>query len=425
MSRIPTLSERVKALDLLISNYREAAEKVAVTTQGIQDFESEIAMSITMTESGRLSLTANDAPILVQLSEKYGENYVRKVVLPVVKKNISNLKLTVAFLRALVRAGNEKKLRLEAVRHLFKNVLSDAIPELHLDHQAYGHDQERSRFMKRVRLDYDSYGPPAAADQRPSLVSVADLAALFDQCNDLGLLSEIDQLSDKIISQTFKANTKTFESLLLPLLKQLPAPGESASNSISTSTHSYAKLAHTIISSYIHNYVQAPPRKPVGCERQPRGCGPSCEDCVSLDAFLKSSDRHHARFSVNGKRRDHIEERLKQSYCVTTTIREGTPYTLVVEKTGGEWDNAMKEWRRRYGVGIKAIEDIGFEKLRGLIGEKWEDIVGLRAIRADSGEEDENKPPLGELAQGKGVDGAVGAGVDRKRKAEIIDLSCE
>ena len=76
MSRIPSLSERVKALDLLVTSFREAAEKVAVATQGIQDFEREIAMSITMTESGPLSVTSVDAQILLQLSEKYGENYI-------------------------------------------------------------------------------------------------------------------------------------------------------------------------------------------------------------------------------------------------------------------------------------------------------------------------------------------------------------
>ena len=425
MSRIPTFSERVTALDLLVSSYQQAAEKVAVATQGIQDFEREIAMSITTTESGRLSITANDAPILVQLSEKHGENYIWKVILPLVKENISNFKFTVAFLRALVRAGNDKRLRLEVVRHLVKDVLSNAIPELHLHHQTYGHDQAQNRFTKRVRLTYESRGPPPAADQRSSLVSVADLAALFGQCNELGLLYEIDQLSDKIISQTLKANTKTFEGLLLPLLKQLPPPGESTSNSISTSTRSYSKLARTVVSSYIHNYVQAPPLKPVGYERRPRGCGPSCEDCVSLDAFLKSPDRYQTRFSVNGKRRDHIEERLKQSYCVTTTIREGTPYTLVVEKTGREWENSMKEWKQRYGVALKAIEDVGFERLKGLVGEDWENLVGLKGIRADSGEEEGNKRPLGDLAQAKRMSGAVGTGVDRKRKAEIIDLSCE
>ena len=256
-------------------------------------------------------------------------------------------------------------------------------------------------------------------------MSVGDLATLFDQCNELGLLYEIDQLCDKIISQTPKANTMTFEGLLLPLLKQVPPPGESASNSISTSTHSYAKLARTVVSSYIINYVQPSPQKPVGYERQPRGCGPHCEDCVSLDAFLKSSERYQTRFSVNGKRRDHIEERLKQSHCVTATIREGTPYTLVVEKTGREWEHAMKEWKQRYGFALKAIEDIGFEKLKRLIGEEWENIVGLRAIRANSGEEDENKRPLGHLAQGKDMGGAVGTRVDRKLEPEIIDLSCE
>ena len=353
------------------------------------------------------------------------ENYIFEVILPLVKKNISDLKFTVAFLRALMRAGNDKRLRLEAVRHLFKDVLSDAIPELHLHHKAYGHDQAQKRFTKRVRLDYDSRGPPAAADQSPSLVSVADLAALFHQCNLLGLLYEIDQLSDKIILLASKADTMGFGGLFLPLLKQLPPPGESASNSISTSTHSYAKLARTVVSSYIHNYVQVPPLKPIGYERQPRGCGPFCEDCVSLDAFLKGSDRYQTSFSVNGKRHDHIEERLRQSYCVTATIREGTPYTLVVEKTDGEWENAMKEWRHRCGVALEAIEDIGIERLKGLIGEEWEDIVSLRAIRVNSGEEDEKKRPLGHLALGKAMDGAAGTVVDRKRKAEIIDLSCE
>ena len=116
MSRIPTLSERVKALDLLVSNYREAAEKVAVATQGIEEFEREIAMSIAMTESGRLSVAAADAQVLLQLSEKFGEKYIFNVILPLVKENISNLKFTVAFLRALMRGVKDKRLRLEPVR---------------------------------------------------------------------------------------------------------------------------------------------------------------------------------------------------------------------------------------------------------------------------------------------------------------------
>ena len=85
----------------------------------------------------------------------------------------------------------------------------------------------------------------------------------------------------------------------------------------------------------------------------------------------------------------------------------------------------MKEWKQRYGVALKAIEDIGVEKLKGLIGGEWESIVGLKAIRADTGDEDGNKRPLRELAQGKGIGGAVGTGVDQKLKPEIINVSCE
>ena len=86
MSRIPTLFERVKALDLLVSNYREAAKKVAVATNDIQEFEREIFMSIAMTANGRLSVAAADAQDLLQLSEKFGEKYVFNVILPLVKR---------------------------------------------------------------------------------------------------------------------------------------------------------------------------------------------------------------------------------------------------------------------------------------------------------------------------------------------------
>lgn len=427
ISRIPGISERVKAVDLLASSYREAAGDTAAGTQNMQDIEHEMAMSMAETQGGDISVTAADAQTLMQLSEKYGEKYTFQVVLPLVKKHTSNVDFTVAFLTDLSQAGEADKLRLEVVQSLFKDILGDVIPDLQLSHREVGREQPRDEFAKRRRFDHDRYRSQVAEDQGPRLMTGENIASLFHHCDRLGLWHEIDQLASKIISHAPSANVATFERLLLPLLQQLPPPIERESKI--ASSHSYSQLFRTVLSSYINTYVQPAPQKPTGSERPPRGCGLYCDDCVKLDAFLKNPGQAQARFRVKAKRRDHLEDRLRQSYCSTETITSGTPYTLVVKKMGMEWENKMKEWKQRCGVALKVVEAIGFEKLRGFLGEGWEDVVGLGRIRENAGGQRGERRPLGDLAQGKGTSAAVETGVDKKAAGrvgpEIIDLSCE
>ena len=425
ISRIPNVSERIKAVDLFVSSYRGAANITATASRSMEDFEREVAMSLTETQSGKVAVTGADAQALMQLFERYGEKYAFEEVLPLVKKHTSNLEFTLAFLTELFRAGETNNVRLEAMQNLFKDILGGVIPGLHLDYQDFEREQARNEFAKRRRLDYSNYAPQGAADQSSRFMTAENLATLFYRCDKLGLLHEIDQLAEKIISQTTNAKITTFECLLLPLLKQLPPAVKAGSNS-SISAHSYSKIFRNVVSSYIVNYVRSSPQKPTGLERQPRGCGyPRCDDCAMLDNFLKDPNKPRMNFSIKAQRRVHLEERLRYSYCSTETIRSGTPHTLVVKKIGLEWENEMKEWKRRCGVALKAVEGIGFEKLRGLLGEDWEDLVGLAGIRAEG----EERRPLGDLAQGKGTAGAgdTGAGgkVAGRVGPEIIDLSGE
>ena len=258
-------------------------------------------------------------------------------------------------------------------------------------------------------------------------VTADNLATLFHHCEKLGLSDEINKLAQKIVSHAPKANVITFDRLFLPLLKQLPPPIEPGSKSIGT--YSYIKVFRIILSTYISVFVQTPPLKPTGLERQPRGCSFYCEDCVKLNDFLKNPDTLRVKFTVNGNRRNHLVERLSKSCCSTETIKSGTPYKLVVTKTGMEWEHNMKEWKQRCEVAVKAVEDIGLDKLRELLGSGWEDVMGLRAIRAAGGEEVGQRRPLGDLAQGNGTSGMVKTGVGGKVAGntgpEIIDLDCE
>ncbi|CAF9943153.1 MAG: hypothetical protein ALECFALPRED_010708 [Alectoria fallacina] len=401
MSRIPGISERVKAVDLLVSSHREAAGDIAAGTQNMQDIEREMAMSMAETQGGDISVTAADAQTLMQLSGKYGEKYTFQVVLPLVKKHASNVDFTVAFLTELFQAGEADKLRLEVVRSLFKDILGDVIPDLQLYHWEVGREQPRDDFAKRRRFDHDRYRSQITEDHGPRIMTGENIATLFHHCDRLGLWHEIDQLANTMISHAPSASVATFEHVLLPLLKQLPPPVEREPKI--ESPHSYNLLFRAVLSSYIITYVQPAPPKPTGLERPPRSCGFYCDECVKLDTFLKNPDQAQARFRVKAKRRDHLEDRLRQSYCSTEIITSGTPYTLVVKKMGMEWENQMKEWKQRCGVALKAIEEIGFEKLRGLLGEGWEDVVGLGRIRENAGGERRERHPLGDLAQGRGL----------------------
>lgn len=423
MSRIPDISERVKAVDLFLSSYREAARNSTAVTQNSQDIEREMAISMAEIGSGDLAVTPADVQTLMELAEKYGEKYTFQVVLPLVKKHIPNVDFTVAFLTELFQAGEADKLRLELVQNLFKDILGDAILDLHLHYREPEPERLRDEWAKRRRFDYDQDGSQAAEAQSPRLMTAENLTKLFYYCEKMGLSHEIDQLSDNIITHATNANPMTFEHLLLPLLKQLPPPVEPGPTSIST--HGYNKLFRTVLQSYINTFVQSPPRKPTGFERHPRGCSLYCDACVKLDAFLKSSTQSQAHLSVNGNRRDHIQQRLNHSYCSIETIKTGSPYTLVVRKTDMEWEIAMKVWKQRCGVALKAIEEVGSEKLRGLLGEGWEAVVGLEDIKGVAGEETGGRRPLGDLAQGKLLEKGLDEKVAGRVGSEIVDLSGE
>ena len=390
----------------------------------MEDLERDMAMSVTGTLDKNSAVTTDDAQSLMQLSERYGENYTFQVILPLVKKHISNVNFILSFLTRLSEAGEVKKLRVEVVQNVFKDILADMIPDLDLHHRDSpdpGRPQAGLEYNKRRRLGYyHNHAVQVAAEDNSKVLTANRLATFFIQCEKLGLSHEIDQLADKIGSQAPNANTTSFEGLLLPLLEQLPPVVNQGSNS--PSTPSYANIFRTVIQSYISTYVQSPPPKPTGFERQPRGCGLYCEDCVSLDAFLQDAKKPTAHFAVKAQRREHLEQRLRASTCSTETVKNGTPYTLVVKKRGMEWENAMKEWEKRCGLASKKVEEIGFEKLRGLLGDEWENVVGLRSIQVGGGEETGNRRPLVELGQGKGASGAGGK-VEGRGKAEIIDLS--
>jgi hypothetical protein len=65
-------------------------------------------------------------------------------------------------------------------------------------------------------------------------------------------------------------------------------------------------------------------------------CAMSCNDCKTLQEFLRDPTKNQIRFKINQARRSHIEKQLNVLKCGTThfTEKRGTPQVLVVFKVG-------------------------------------------------------------------------------------------
>ena len=337
-----------------MSNYREAGGNDAATMQRMHKFEREWAINVGDRVGRRFCVSPANAQALMQLSEKYGEKYTFEVVIPIVKKHLSDVGFITAYLTMLFRAGETNTLRTEVVEKLFKDILANMIPDLNLHCPA--------------SPDFDLSDP---GDGSPEVMSAENLAVLFFQCERLGLTHDIDKIATKIIFEAPSARTATFERVLLPLLKQLPPVVERGPNN--TNTPSYVKIFRAVIPAYIDTYVQSPPQKPTGFEPQPCDWSLHCGDCAGLDAFLKSPDKATTYFNdLCDKRSEHLEERLRGSTCSMVTTKIAGRYTLKVTKRVLEWKIAMNEWNQRCEAALEKVEEIGPERLKSLLGEGWE-----------------------------------------------------
>ena len=210
----------MKAVDLLMSIYREAGRNDAATMQRMQKCEREWAIAVGETHGRRFCVSPANAQALMQLSEKYGENYTFEVVLPIVKNHLSDVRFIMAYLTMLFRAGETDTLRTEVVEKLFKDNLANMIPDLNLHCPA--------------SPDFDLSDP---GDESPEVMSAENLAVVFFQCERLGLAHDIDKLANKIISEASSVKSATFERILLPLLKLLPPVVKRTGDNVNTPSY--------------------------------------------------------------------------------------------------------------------------------------------------------------------------------------------
>ncbi|KAL8711917.1 MAG: hypothetical protein Q9225_007037 [Loekoesia sp. 1 TL-2023] len=412
-------SKRVMALEAFINAHKEASH---INSTAVQDLSLQLADGLTEAQKGDVTVTADDAKKFVLLSEIYGDTFTFQKLFPLAKKNVGNLEFIFALMEELSKTS---PISAETRKRFFRDIFNNVVLRIPKQCRATSDSERSNDNPKRRRLYYNDYCDGYKPSQRykdsaPKAVNPDQLSALFHQCDILQLSEEADRLSDVIVKLAPNAKAKVFETLLLPLLHKIPP--SSSPPSISQSSTRYANSYCTILSSYIQNHVQPSSVKLDSWQCLPRGCDNKCPNCIELDTFLTSPDRRTAGFSKTIAHRKHLEKQLSRSNCKTWTDKDRSPHTLVVEKTVEEQEEALKGWKQRCEVAKKAVEEIGFEKITNILGEGWEDTVGVRSLHGFM-EGKDARQPLEQLAQGKAPAAAKARSDKTRQGADVVDLT--
>lgn len=256
-----------------------------------------------------------------------------------------------------------------------------------------------------------------------------EFVTLVDATLDLGLSDEATHVfeitsvgisgSQDLISLHWVGTTQFIRSLTLVLQKHgscVPTPPIKIL---------VEKLLEALVGAVTRQY----PQRPEDWARKPRGCG--CPDCVLLDKFLIHPFQSVYRFAMAERRRTHLEYRLDRRYYKMETERTRSPYTLVVTKTGREYQEQLAQWTSEFQKLEAEFRLLQGGEMEALLGDKYRDLILLEKMRDFSAQSSftlaNSQPriwPLG-MPQPWNVHTAPQpvAGVKRKQPLGIIDLT--
>ncbi|KAI9781115.1 MAG: hypothetical protein M1816_002473 [Peltula sp. TS41687] len=347
-----------------------------------------------------------DAEALVEIIEIYGTGQLSLKALAFAKKNIPNTAFGIGFAATLLKAGHEGKIDKEAVSDTFRHLLSDLIVSFTLEN---GVLEEFSN--KRQMIGRGLYSKPH--DPRPHVrIEGETIAYVLGQCVALGLNKELEELFERLEEDFTKANSVTLETIACPFLHKfldikLPP----------ILTDRVRRFVQSVLTSYVRGYVQMEPARPRNWSRGRKGCG--CSDCGRLDQFLIDPQREIGEFAMAEKRRNHLSHRLsdysgKSDEFDLSTIRAGSPHTLVVRKTERGWRRTHADWSTRCQKVSRQIEGLGEQRLKKVLGtdgdQVYQDFFQLRMVR------------LAPSVKGKGAQKSVVKGA-RALATDVIDLT--
>lgn len=135
----------------------------------------------------------------------------------------------------------------------------------------------------------------------------------------------------------------------------------------------HRRIFVAILDAYLDYCVGVPPQEPEGQVTKltgwlPGGC---CLDCDAVNAFIDKEDVAELELTINQKRRDHVEQQLRQYRVRVQTQTEMlvVPHILIITKGVPRFRMAYQAWEKRRQEAQREL-NLGFreETLQGYLG---------------------------------------------------------
>ncbi|KAH7141955.1 hypothetical protein EDB81DRAFT_885007 [Dactylonectria macrodidyma] len=321
-----------------------------------------------------------DGPAIVDLALYFEDPvaFLSEAVAPVINKKIAASSFVLGFLDRLRKQGidgilpTERAMQLHRVVAKSFNTLTD-FAKIHSDVGVQ---------LTSMKREHPTTSNPSSWDEFRTAVThqalVDHFSTMIQTSTDADDL--VQPLISKIVADVSRFTSVELHVLWLPFLCSLVPV--LTSNNLPLSTPCYQQLFRTVSTTYINKYVAREPTKDTNLVRREVSC--SCRDCQELNAFLANPEQTVDRFPLNKKRRQHLHQGLDSARidCTHTTLRQGSPQTLVVTKTFKHNAEARRVWASRRTQAVERFTSFPQDQLKLLLGQDYSKIVNMQELSA-------------------------------------------
>ncbi|KAH8684945.1 hypothetical protein BGZ61DRAFT_495252 [Ilyonectria robusta] len=302
--------------------------------------------------------------------------FLSETALPIVEKKIECSSFVLAFLNELRKQCNNVILPTDRVVPLYRAVANLVYTSMDF---ATLKSEAGFKLISTKRPRHYNLAPPSR-DELRTVVSHQLLADHFSAMIQISTDADdlVQPLTSKIIAAVPRFTPTELNLLWLPFLRSLLSV--LGSNRVPFSTPYYQQLFRTVSTTYITKYVGREPSRDTNLARPRVNC--DCRDCGPLNTFLVSATENVARFRVGKQRRQHLHQKLDSADidCTHTTLREGSPQTLVVTKSFKHNAVARKLWTSRRAEASALFTSFPQVRLELLLGQDYSKIVNMEEI---------------------------------------------
>ncbi|KAI3329456.1 hypothetical protein HD806DRAFT_287713 [Xylariaceae sp. AK1471] len=271
------------------------------------------------------------------------------------------------FLHKWDQSMRRKQISLKEAKPIYEDLVRVTVEKMNTSSLA----TEEIHESKRFRDNQDSNRSMTA------LVSYQTLHRFAVSLFQPGFEERRNMFIEKIYVEARSFKATNFETLWIPLLQDLLFGCEKYK--ISLSIQCSQQLYQGVLEAFLLNYVGKVLPEP-GLVRKRVSC--PCADCRTLNQFLVDPTQPVGRFRMNTARRQHLHQKLDASGidCTHITERGGTTYTLVVTKTGKQYEEHSKVQNRRKITAAKYLFAFDQQKLRTVLADKYDAIMLMKML---------------------------------------------